>query len=350
MAAADLISNLMKNELLIAVLGILMSFVAAKILYFIINQYVKSLTQKTKTDIDDKILAALDTPFVIGIVLIGVYLSLLQVDYIKRYIELMNDIFFVLGTLWAVFVLYRLAKVGMEKWASINPQFQNMPRLVIKATNILVYIIGLLIILKHFNVEITPLVATLGIGGIAIGLALQDTLSNFFAGLHIISDKPINIGDFIELEGDVSGYVTDIGWRTTRIRTLPNTLVIVPNSKIASSIIKNDTLPVPEMSVVVQCGVDYTSDLEKVEKVTIETAKKIQKNVQGAVKDFEPFIRYHTFGDSNINFSIILRVQTFVDKYLVTHEFIKALKKYYDKEGIEISWPVRKIYSGNADS
>ncbi|MBI2558285.1 mechanosensitive ion channel family protein [Candidatus Woesearchaeota archaeon] len=350
MVITELMNDLMKNKFLIAVLGILLSFLMAKILYFIVNKYVKSLAQKTKTDIDDKILAALEIPFVIGIVLIGIYFSLLQVDYIRQYTPPMNDIFFVFGVLWAAFVLYRLTKVGMQKWMAINPQFQNMPRLVIKIANIFVYFIGLIIILKHFNVEITPLVATLGIGGIAIGFALQDTLSNFFAGLHIISDKPINIGDFVELEGNISGYVEDIGWRSTRIRTLPNTLVIVPNSKIASTTITNDSLPVPEMSVVVQCGVAYTSDLEKVEKVTIETAKKIQKNVQGAVRDFEPFIRYHTFGDSNINFSIILRVQTFVDKYLVTHEFIKALKKSYDKEGIGISWPVRKIYYGNADS
>ena len=343
-------NNILNIEVIIAIAGIIASFIAAKLLYFILNKYIKSFTKKTKTDIDDRLLAALKKPFVIVVVLIGLYFSLLQIDYIRKYIGIMNDIFFVFGVIWAVFVLYRLTKVAMEKWVSANPAFQNMPKLVVKAANIFVYFIGLIIILKHFNVEITPLVATLGIGGIAIGFALQDTLSNFFAGLHIISDKPINIGDFVELEGNISGYVEDIGWRSTRIRTLPNTMVIVPNSKIASTTITNNSLPVPEMSVVIQCGVAYTSDLEKVERVTIETAKKIQKNVHGAVKDFEPFIRYHTFGDSNINFSIILRVQTFVDKYLVTHEFIKALKKSYDKEGIEISWPVRKIYYGNADS
>ena len=98
------------------------------------------------------------------------------------------------------------------------------------------------------------------------------------------------------------------------------------------------------MSVMVQCGVSYGSDLKKVEKVTIDVAGKIQKTVPGAVKTFEPFIRYHTFGDSNINFTVILRVEKFVDRYLVIHEFIKALKESYDKEKIEISWPVRKVY------
>src|SRR3989338_2776671 len=344
------IQDIMNMEILIAIAGAIITFAIAKISYFIINKYVKRITQKTKTDIDDKLLAAFQRPFIAGVVLVGTYLSLLQIDYARQNIKFLNNIFFVLGVLWVIFVLHRLARVVLEKWMLLNPSFQNMPKLVFKVVNVFVYFVGFMIILKHFNVEITPLVATLGIGGIAVGFALQDTLSNFFAGLHIISDKPINIGDFIELEGNISGYVEDIGWRSTRIRTLPNTLVIVPNSKIASTTITNDTLPVPEMSIVIQCGVAYTSDLEKVEKVTIETAKRIQKNVQGAVRDFEPFIRYHTFGNSNINFSIILRVQAFVDKYLVTHEFIKALKKSYDKKEIEISWPVRKIYYGNADS
>ena len=340
-------NRILNIEIIIAIAGIIVSFIAAKLLYFILNKYIKSFTKKTKTDIDDRLLAALERPFVIVVVIIGLYFSLLQIDYVRKHIELMNDVFFVLGVLWAVFVLYRLIKVAMEKWVAVNPAFQNMPKLVVKAANIFVYFIGLSIILKHFNVEITPLVPTLGIGGIAIGFALQDTLSNFFAGLHIVSDRPINIGDFVELEGNISGYVEDIGWRSTRIRTLPNTLVIVPNSKIASTTITNDSLPVPEMSVVIQCGVSYTSDLNKAERVTIDVAKRIQETVQGAVKDFEPFIRYHTFGDSNINFSVILRVKTYVDRYLVMHEFIKALKKRYDKEGIEISWPVRKIYYGS---
>lgn len=342
------VNKLLNKEIIIAVIGIIASFIAAKILYFAINKHVKSLTKKTKTDIDDKILAALQKPFTAGVVLIGVYFSLLQIDYLKQGVELMNDLFFVLGVLWAVFVLYRLTKIAMEKWIALNPDFQSMPRLVVKSINAFAYFIGLIVVLRHFNVEITPLVATLGIGGIAVGFALQDTLSNFFAGLHIISDKPIRISDFIEMEGGISGYVEDIGWRSTRIRTLPNTMVIVPNSKIASTVITNNTLPVPEMSIVIQCGVAYTSDLEKVEKVTVDAARKIQKTVKGAVKDFEPFIRYHTFGDSNINFSVILRVESFVDRYFVTHEFIKSLKKEYDKGAIEISWPVRKVYNVNS--
>lgn len=179
-----------------------------------------------------------------------------------------------------------------------------------------------------------------------MGLALQDTLSNFFSGLHIILDKPVNVGDFIELQdNNVMGYIEDIGWRSTSIRTLPNTLVVVPNSRLAGSIITNNSLPQPEMAALVQCGVSYLADLEKVERVTIEEARRIQQTIEGAVPDFEPFIRYNQFGDSNIHFTVILRVKAFTDKFLVIHHFIKALKARYHQEGIEISWPVRKVYN-----
>lgn len=331
-----MISDKINIELLIALAGIISSFIGAKILYFIINKYVKGITEKTKTDIDDRLLAALEDPFVVGLMLIGIYVSLLQIGNVKKNIAFLNNIFFILIVLWAVFVLHRLARVVLERWFLVRPNFQNMPRLVFKTISVFAYLIGFIIILKHFNVEITPLVATLGIGGLAIGLALQDTLSNFFAGLHIVSDKPINIGDFIGLENGMTGYVEDIGSRSTRIRTLANTLVIVPNSKIASTIITNDSLPGPGLSVVVECGVAYSSDLEMVEKITMDVASKIQKSVHGAVTDFKPFMRYHTFWDANINFSVMLRVKAFSDRYLIAHEFSKALKKAYDKNKIQL--------------
>jgi small-conductance mechanosensitive channel len=105
-------------------------------------------------------------------------------------------------------------------------------------------------------------------------------------------------------------------------------------------------MPEPEMSTLVQVGVAYTSDLERVERITIEVGKRIQETVEGGVKDFTPLIRFHTFADSNINFTVVLRVRESVAQYAIKHEFIKALKKRYDEEGIEISWPVRKIFRG----
>ncbi len=319
------------------------SFVLAKIFYYLFRIYGKKVASKTKTTVDDEIVDASGRPFSFLIFFIGLFFSIRFLKFYSAYSVEVNQVFFVVFVLLISLIISKLSYVFVNNWLKTHKRFQKTPILVNKALTVIIYLIAILMILGHFNIEITPLIATLGLGGLAVGLALQNTLSNFFAGLHIISDRPINVGDFIEIENHISGYVEDIGWRSTRIRTLPNSIVIVPNSKLAESIIINDSLPEAEMAALVQCGVSYNSDLKKVEKVTVDVAKQVQKTVKGAVKTFEPFIRYHTFADSNINFTVILRVEKYVDKYFLTHEFIKALKDRYDKEKIEISWPVRKI-------
>ena len=338
---------IIQNEYFQFLLIIVGFIILAKVLHLILTRYVRRLAEKTKSDIDDIILGIVTKPLYILIILIGLYMGLKSLSILTPYLFWIKGVFFVIFALIISVVVSKILSVFISQGLKVQKRFEKTPQLIIKIVNIAIYLIAILVILKHFNIEITPLVATLGLGGLAIGLALQSTLSNLFAGLHIISDKPVNVGDFIVLGDGISGYVEDIGWRSTRIRTLPNNIVVIPNSKLADSIITNRSMPQQEMGVVVQCGVAYTSDLEKVERVTVDVAREIQRRVPGAVKTFQPFIRYHTFGDSNINFSIILRVKDPVSKYLVVHEFIKALKKRYDEEGIEISWPVVKLYRGD---
>jgi small-conductance mechanosensitive channel len=216
--------------------------------------------------------------------------------------------------------------------------------LVQHSVRVAVIIVGGLFVLSNLGISITPLLTALGIGSLAVALALQPTLSNFFAGLHLAFARPIRVGDFVELETGARGYIVDIGWRATRIRELPNNIIVIPNSRIVEMILKNYTMPEPEQSALVQIGVAYGSNMEKVERATIEVAKETLAQVEGGVRTFEPFIRYHTFGDSSINFSVILRVNQFVDQYLVTHEFLKRLKDRYDREGIEIPFPQRVLH------
>ena len=334
-----------ENEYFQFLLIVIGSIIFARIFNLIVTKYIKKITEKTRTDIDDMLMKVIRKPLYIFIILVGFYFGLKSLSFLAPYSLWIDRLFFIISALLLSLIVTRILSFFISRWLKVQKKFEKTPRLINTVVTIAVYLIAFLMILRYLNVEITPLVATLGLGGLAVGLALQNTLSNFFAGVHIISDRPINVGDYIEMDGNIAGYVEDIGWRSTRIRTLPNTIVIVPNSKIAESVIVNNYLPVQEMSIVLQCGVAYGSDLEKVEKVTVDVARKIQQTVPGAVKTFEPFIRYHTFGESNINFSIILRVEEFVDRYLVSHEFIKALKARYDKENIEISWPVRKVYS-----
>lgn len=214
----------------------------------------------------------------------------------------------------------------------------------INLTRLLVFLVGVLIIIKRLGYDITPILTALGVGGLAVALALQDTLSNLFSGLYIVAARQVRPGEYIKLDSGEEGYVTDVTWRNTTIRQLPNNLVIVPNSKLASAILTNFNRPEKELAVRVQVAVSYASDLAHVEAVTIAVAKEIMTEIPGGIPEFDPVIRFHTFGDSSINFTVVMRAREFVDQYLITHEFIKRLHKRYQEEGIEIPFPIRTVY------
>ncbi|MDF1524994.1 MAG: mechanosensitive ion channel family protein [bacterium] len=199
-----------------------------------------------------------------------------------------------------------------------------------------VYILGVLVILQSLEISITPVLTALGVGGLAVALALQETLSNLFAGLQIIAARQIKPGDYVHLDSLEEGYVTDVTWRNTTIRALQNNMIIVPNSKLASAILTNYHQPAKEMRVYVNVGVHYDSDLEHVERVTLEVADDIQATVNGARRDHKPRIWYNEFGDSGIIFKVVLAAEEFFDSYEMTHQFIKRLKGRYDEEGITI--------------
>jgi len=208
---------------------------------------------------------------------------------------------------------------------------------------IIIFLTGLLVILSYLDIPIAPIVTALGIGGFAVALAFQDTLSNLFSGLHILASRLVKPGDFIQLDTGEEGYVEDVTWRNTTIRTLPDNMVVVPNSRLASAIVTNFNQPRKEMSVLVEVGVDYCSDLSEVEEVTVEVAGEVLREVPGGTDCFQPFVRYHSFSEYRIEFTVILRVNEYVDQYLLKHEFIKRLHERYRERGIEIPLPVRSI-------
>jgi small-conductance mechanosensitive channel len=203
--------------------------------------------------------------------------------------------------------------------------------------------LGILIFLDSIGISITPLIASLGVGSLAVALALQDTLANLFAGIYMIAEKPVEAGHFIKLESGEQGHVTRVGWRNTRIRMLNDTMVMVPNSKLAGSVITNFSLPRHELAVTVDVGVDYGSDLDRVEKVTLEVARELMAHADGATPGFESLVRYHTFADSSVNFTVWLGARDFVSGIKIKHEFIKLLHERYRNEEISIPFPRRTL-------
>ncbi|MFB6749614.1 mechanosensitive ion channel family protein [Streptomyces sp. NPDC056353] len=213
----------------------------------------------------------------------------------------------------------------------------------VNITRILVLAIGFLVMLQTLGVSIAPMLTALGVGGLAVALALQDTLANLFAGIHILASKTVQPGDYIQLSSGEEGYVEDINWRQTTVRELSNNLVVIPNGQLAKSNMTNFMRPEQRLTVLVQVGVSYDSDLEHVERVTTEVIAEVMTEVGGAVPDHEPAIRFHTFGDSRIGFTVILGVGEFSDQYRIKHEFIKRLHKRYRVEGIRIPSPARTV-------
>jgi len=207
--------------------------------------------------------------------------------------------------------------------------------------HITVFGLGLLIVLDSLGVSITPLVASLGIGSLAVALALQPTLENLFSGVQIAIDRPFLVGHFVQLDSGEEGYVHKIGWRSTWVRMITDNVVVVPNKTMVNTKILNFYYPKQEMSTRLQVGVHYKSDLEQVERITLDVAKETLREVSGGTASFEPFMRYHTFSDFSINFTVVLRVDEFRDNYKVKHEFIKRLHRRYAQEGIIIPYPIR---------
>lgn len=192
------------------------------------------------------------------------------------------------------------------------------------------------VILQTLGIPITPLLTALGIGGLAIALALQDTLSNLFAGLHLLAARQVRPNDFVQLDSGHEGVVEDINWRTTTIRTLANNLIIVPNSRLANTILVNYRLPQPELSLSIPVTVVYGSDLERVEQVTLRVAREVLREVSGGIAKVEPVVRFRELGDTGIHFVVVLQVARAEDQSLLRHEFIKRLYAAYRAEGIEI--------------
>ena len=268
--------------------------------------------------------------------------------------RLVNLLFAVL--IWTVMTFLQRA---IGQFISLRMASEGSPAstsLLLNLVTATIYITGIILVLDEFDVSITPMITALGVGGMAIALGLQETMANIFAGLHILLTKQVRIGDNIRLEGGAEGQIIDITWRYAKIHTVTNNIITVPNNKLAAAIITNydmasdrmQSVSVMDVAFTVTVGVAYDSDLDMVERVTLEVARDILTRLDPSLDIDEgsstaPAVRFHTFGDSSILFNVNLHTTSFRSQYLIRHEFIKALKKRYDEEGIEIPFPIRTV-------
>jgi small-conductance mechanosensitive channel len=308
-------------------------------------KYLHKWSERTETKIDDIILRSLRTPSLYWCVAIALYIGAETSDLPARYV-------FYFSKAIHIIVIFSITIAVANFSGKIFRNYVQKSDLPLPTTGLAygilkstILIIGFLIILSVMGVSITPMLTALGVGGLAVALALQDTLANLFAGIHILMEKSIRVGDFIRLESGQEGYVEDITWRTTRVKMLPNNMVVIPNSKLSQSIVTNYYLPEKSMSLLIPVGVSYSSDPEKVEKVLLDEVGKAVGEIPGLLGEPAPFLRFIPgYGESSLDFTLICQVREFVDQYLVQHELRKKILKRFREEGIEIPFPQRTVY------
>jgi small-conductance mechanosensitive channel len=339
-----LLSYIEKSLDIIVMVGIVA--VSTALGYFFRRQVFSRLTRwarKNDSPAGDIIFSAIKSPFILFSVMMGLYIALEFSEFSKKIVERAEKGLSILAIIAVAMVsanilsgYIRIRAAKIDSRLPVTSLTENIIRIVF-------YSVAAMIILNHLGISITPILTTLGVGGLAVALALKDTLSNFFAGFNIIVARQIKVGDFIKLDTQESGSIEDISWRSTKIRTLQDNFVIIPNARLSEMIITNYNMPERDASVKIQMGVHYASDLAHVEKVVLEVASSVMKEIPGGVPEYEPLVRYHTFDASSINFSVIMRAKTFVDQYLITHEFIKRIHRRFDREGIVIPFPIMAL-------
>jgi small-conductance mechanosensitive channel len=323
------------------------SFLVLMILRTVVFKMLHKWAKRSKTRLDNMIIDSLRTPSIYWCIAIAVYTGIALSELSVRYVHYASTLIHAIIILSITIATANLAGRLLTDYV----QSSNLPIPttglfygIVKGT---ILVIGILITLTVIGISITPIITTLGVGGLAVALALQDTLANLFAGIHILVEKSVRIGDFVKLEGGQEGFVEDITWRTTRIRMLPNNMVIIPNSTLAKSVVTNYYLPEKRMSllIAVSVSVDYGSDPYHIEEVLIDEAKRAVGEIPGLLGDPEPFVRFIPgFGESSLDFTLICQVGEFTDQYLAQHELRKRIFKRFREEGISIPFPHRTVY------
>ncbi|MBI5574868.1 MAG: mechanosensitive ion channel family protein [Deltaproteobacteria bacterium] len=301
--------------------------------------------EKTETRADDILLASLRTPSLYWCLAIGIYSGVAVSDLPDRHLSYISKAVQVLLILSVTIAATNLAGRFFGEYirkTDLPVPATGLAQGIVKGS---ILVVGFLLVLSAAGISITPILTALGVGGLAVALALQDTLANLFAGIYILAEKSIRVGDFVRLETGQEGYVDDITWRSTRIRMLSNYLVVIPNHKLTQSVLTNFSLPEKKMSLLIPVSVSYSADPDEVERILGEVAAKAVGEVSGLLGEPAPFVRFIPgFGAYSLDFTLICQVGEFVDQYLVQHELRKRILRRLRDEGIEIPFPQRTVH------
>jgi len=335
------------TEILVS-LGILAGFViVGKGLIILIDKVIRQFTQKTETVLDDLILAAVEKPAYYLIILWGAYIAFhrLKLELKQGIFDLADSVVFVIAIAFVVKLVYDVINALLE-WYGITSAEKGRDEigktvipLVKKLVKIFTILSGIIVVLDHFHYSISSLVAALGVSSLAVGLAAKDTLTNMISGFIIMADRPFRLGDRIETDGK-SGDVVEIGIRSTKVRTLENNILIIPNTKLVDNVVLNQAYPEYSQTHFFKVGVEYGSDVEKVKKALLDAAHE----VTDILDDPAPQVYFTEHGESALIFQMMYRVPQYVLRWSVQDKVNTAANRRFTEEGINLAYPTRTVY------
>ncbi|MFH1054031.1 MAG: mechanosensitive ion channel domain-containing protein [Candidatus Woesearchaeota archaeon] len=352
MALIDLINThltfLPEHRLLKSFILLVAFYVLSQLIVIIFEKIFLKIASRTKTDLDDQIVKVINRPLSFILLMVGIWLAVLSFGFAEKVETGLVNVIVTLVMISIAFIISGVLNVIINNWGehfasktkstfddALLPIFHRFVKIV-------VYILALLYILDFWGVEIAPLLASLGIAGLAIAFALQKVLGNIFGGISMILDKSLKVGDTIKInDGQLTGKVLDVGLRSTKIMTFDNEVVVVPNGTLADSQIQNLVLPDPSARVTVDFGVEYGSDPDKVKVVALKSLK----GIEGLIKDDpEPFVKFINMGDFALNFRLFFYVESYTQRFAAKDVATTNIYNNLKKAKIGIPFPTRTIY------
>jgi small-conductance mechanosensitive channel len=338
-------------EQLIFAVGILVGTLIASYLIRLILGFVsRRIADRTKSELDDILISALSKPlfyliFVGGIDIEFRYLAKTYTFLTEGTFRVLHGIAFTVAAIIVGWLAIRLT-TALSKWYAKHIAVKTETKIddefipiFDRGIKMVVFIIVLMAIMSHFNIDIKGLVAVLGVSSLAVALAAQDTLANMIAGFILMLDRPFRVGDRVILGDERKVDVYEIGLRSTKFQTLDRTLVIIPNAEITKMAINNITYPAPLIRAQIDVGVAYGSDIDKVRELLLEAARTYPKTL----KEPEPYVEFINLGDSSLDFRLYAYLAEFRDQWRSGNAIREIVYKIFERENIEIPFPQRVV-------
>jgi small-conductance mechanosensitive channel len=321
------------------------TFAAGWLIRRLILRALRAWTARSQSRAGQGLTEVLAGPALIWAVILAAHIAIQSSDLPAKFAARGAQVLYFLVMASVTLMLTRLAGNLVRHYGDQIPGALPVTTLSQNLAQIAVLILGVVLVLDHYDYSIKTILTALGIGGLAVALALQDTLSNLFAGFYVAVARQIRLGDYIKLNSGEEGYVSDIGWRSTTIRSLNNNMIIVPNAKLAQAIVTNYYLPEKRMAASLQVGVSYHSDPDQVEKVLLEIAVEGAGDIAGMLADPAPSVTFDPgFGESSLGFTVTFYVAEFNNQFSVRNELKKRIFRRFRQEAIEIPFPTRIVH------